>query len=300
MPAVILALLVACVCPEIVGVIPADGAGPVARDQVITATFSDAPGDVAFVVTGPDGDIAGTVAIAESTAVFTPSEPLPASANIDWIVTTCDSSAAGAFQTGTVASAAETAALQGNTYAMDLAAATWVSPPNGGALVSQFFAGVILVGVESATEAELDCIGATGQATSSGGWQQDPCFATIDFPAVDFTGNPYFAITAEVVEFDVQGITARVHDVTLSGGLTDQRVSDGQFSGEVDFREYEELGDGCGMIGLIGLSCVACRADDEVQCLWIEAHDVEGDVVPGLQLVANESPDECTPDTGGQ
>lgn len=301
MPVIIgILALVGCSCPDIVSVIPVDGAGPVARDEVITATMSDDPRNAEFTVTGPDGQIAGTVAITGADAVFTPDALLPADASIAWTVAVCGNSASGTFTTGTLDGASEASALDGNAYAVDLAGATWVSPPNGGALVSQFFAGALLVGVQSAGNGQLDCIGSTGQATQSGGWQQDPCFATIDFPSADFGDNPYFAIQTDLVEFSVQGMPARIHGVTLSGGITAEHVTDGQFSGEVDFREYTSIGDGCSMIdSFLGIQCTACRSDGVAQCLWIEAHDVNGDVVPGLTVVPNENPQECNADTGG-
>ncbi len=287
------ALLAGCACPEILSVTPADGTGPVARDAVIRVALDGKPGKIEFTVTGPDGAIPGAVSLGETEAVFTPTDLLPEGADIDYSVALCDATSYGTFTVGAIEHATPPDELAGNTYALDLTNATWVTPPSGGALIEQFFGGAVLVGIEAVSATELDAIGASGQATTNGGWQQDPCFATIDFEPVDFTSNPYFNILADSVEFTVQTAVITVHNVEISGGLTSDAVVDGTFAGEIDFREVTAVNDGCSMVGMIGLSCTDCTSDGEPFCMFIEAEDVTGEVLPGLTVVANEDPQEC-------
>jgi hypothetical protein len=289
----VVGLLGGCACPAIVSVTPADGTDPVVRDAVIRVALDGKPGDVTFSVTGPDGEIPGTVSYGAVEAVFTPTGLLPEGAEIDYAVTVCDASAYGTFTVGAIEHASPPEELDGNTYALDLAGATWVTPASGGALLEQFFDGAVLVGIEAVNDVQLDAIGASGQATTSGGWQQDPCFATIDFQPVDFTTNPYFHILAETVEFTVAPSTVTVHDVEISGGLTADEVVDGRFAGEIDFREVDLVQNGCSMVSMLGLSCTDCTSDGEPFCLFIEAEDVEGEAIPGLSVVPNENPEEC-------
>jgi hypothetical protein len=103
------------------------------------------------------------------------------------------------------------------------------------------------------------------------------------------------------MRFIVQGVEAIIHGVRISGGLTADAIVEGAFSGEVDMRDYRDLlgDDGCTSLeNYFGLSCNACRTDGEVQCLWLEAVDANGEIVPGLRVVPNPNPTECT-DTGG-
>lgn len=293
------ALLPACGAPcdaQLTTFTPADGATPAGRTTPIRVSFTGTTEEVAFEVTGPDGAIDGTTAIENGVATFTPSAAYPENAEIQWSLSACDSVASGSFTTGTLETSLSSEDLEGSTYSVNLADATWVSPPNGGALISQVFGGAFLIGVQSAQNNELDCIGAAGEATAGGSWQQDPCFPTIDFEAVDFSTNPYFALRTPLLEFAVQGMSAKIHDVAITGGLTDDALTEGGFSGEVDLRDYAAaLGnDGCSTIAIVGLSCTACRSDGEEQCIWLEAVDVEGERVGGLTLQPNEEPAECS------
>ena len=297
--AVFSALVPACGEPcdtQLATFTPADGATPAGRTTPIRVMFTGTSENVAFDVTGPGGPINGTTTTENGVATFTPNAPYPENTEIQWSLSACDAFASGSFSTGTLETSLSSDDLAGSTYSVDLANATWVSPSNGGALISQVFGGVFLIGIQSAQSNELDCIGAAGEATAGGSWQQDPCFPTIDFDSVDFSTNPYFALHTPLLEFAVQGMSAKIHDVAITGGLTDEALTEGGFSGEVDLRDYTAaLGsNGCSTIALVGLSCTACRSDDELQCIWLEAVDVDGERVGGLSLQPNENPEECS------
>jgi hypothetical protein len=169
-----------------------------------------------------------------------------------------------------------------------------VSPENGGALISQFFGGAFLIGVQSAEDGDLDCIGAAGEPTEGGGFQQDPCYETLDFEPVPFESNPYFSLEADRLEFTVGTLTAIIHGATIAGGIDGDTIIDGRFSGEADLRDYSGIT--CSTVMLAGIECTECRSDGEVSCIWLEADEVEGDEVQGLTLVPNEDPAECSDD----
>lgn len=274
--------------------------GPVSRLPTLSIQYQGDLKDADVVVTSGGDTFEGTTTIGDGLITWRPSNPLPENATIAWALTACDGGASGEFSTGTLDSPVEPASLEGKTYALDLANATWISPEGAGVLIASVFGGAVLIGVQSASDTELDCLGSSGQLTSSESWQQDPCFPTIDFQSVDFSNNPYFEIVSPLVQFEVQGITAVVHDVSVSGGLTADAIVDGNFSGEIDMREYTAVlqGDGCDLIeSYLGISCVECRSDSSVDCLWIEATNIGGARVPALTLVENPTPEECDVDT---
>lgn len=282
------------------GASPADGTGPTARDTTIEVAFdgmaSEAP---TITVTGPDGAIAGSVEVSGNALVFSPSEPFPENAEIAWEAVDCGAQAEGAFTTGELEERLDPAELTDQTYAFDLTQATWVSPAGAGDLIGAYFAGTFLIGVEAATDTELDCIGAAGEPTEGGSWQQDPCYATIDFDTIDFATNPYFNLVVDELEFTVEGITAIIHDAHLSGGITTDELVDGRLAGEVDMRDYQDVfgTQGCEMLETyLGTPCAECASDGAVQCLWVEAVDVSGARIEGLTVVTNEDPEECDPD----
>jgi hypothetical protein len=283
---------------------PEDGTGPYALDKPLVFTIEGTASEATVTVTGPDGaEIAGEVTIGEGTVTWEPADELPEEATVSWTAQICDVTGAGTFTTGTLGSDVPPEELSDDTFAVDLANATWVQPEGGEDLVEQFFAGAFLIGIQAVTEITLDTIGASGEATASGSWQQDPCYATIDFEPVDFTTNPYFVLETDEMRFTVQGIEAIIYDVQITGGLTNDAIVDGTFQGEIDMDDYkDDLGtsDPCGMLAMYaGLECVACSWDGEEHCLFLMAEDVEGEEVPGLQLVPNDTPQECNEDTGG-
>jgi len=280
--------------------VPADGAGPVGVNTALVLELDGPVDAVEFAVTDEVGAaIAGDTSISGSTATFTPDGGWPAAETVSWTADFCGNAAAGSFYVGTLDEPLDPATLEGDTFTIDLASATWVSPPGAGVLIGQFFEGVFLLGVNEVVDADMSCILAAGEETSGDSYQQDPCFPTTTFDSVDFSGNPYISLQADVLEFEVQGIAVVVREVDISGGLTEDSFVDGQFAGEVDLREYSDFGIDCATLEqFLGVGCTACTSDGEDFCMLVEAEDVSGNRVGGLSLVENENPDECDPDTG--
>ena len=276
---------------------PVDGAGPVARDTELVLEFEgNLPYDFegfapTFSLSTEHGSVDGSFSVEDNTIRFTPDELLPADTEVDWSADVCGESVAGSFTTGALESGVAQEDVAGSSYAIDLADATWISPEGGEELVSMAFGGAFLIGVENVSSTEIDCIGAAGEATDGGSWQQDPCYNTVDFEPMPFN-NPYFLLQSDAIEFTVADQPAILHSVSISGGLTADGIVDGAFSGEADIRDYD--GFDCDMLELYaGISCVECKSDGEVKCIWLEAVDVEGDLVDGVTVVPNEDPAEC-------
>ncbi len=272
-----------------------------ALDRAVTLTLEGTASEALITVSGPDGGIVGDVTLADGMAIWRAEGDLPEETTLSWEAVVCDDTASGTFTTGTLERAVAPEDLADDTFAVDLANATWISPEGGEDVVKDFFGGAFLIGVQAVSELELDTLGASGQATTSGSWQQDPCYATIDFDPVDFTNNPYFVLEAEEMRFTVQGTEAIIYDAEITGGLTDDEIVDGTFEGEIDMRDYRaQFGsDPCAALeSFLGIECTICTSDGEEQCLFLQAVDVEGEEVAGLQLVPNETPEEC--DTGGE
>ncbi len=284
---------------EFASVTPADGAGPVGASTALVVTLDGTVTEATFTVaTDADEAIAGTTTVSDNTATFTPDGGWPAGATIEWSVQACESEASGSFVVGTLDEALDPTTLEGDTYTVDLTSATWVSPPGAGVLIGQFFQGVFLLGVTDVEGEDLSCLLGVGEETSGDSYQQDPCYPTVTFEDVDFSGNPYISVQAEQMEFEVQTIAVVVHNVSISGGLTADTLVDGRFQGEADLREYSEFGIDCAQLEqFLGTPCAPCTSDGEEYCLVVEAVDVTGVRIGGLTLVENENPDECTPDT---
>lgn len=280
---------------------PADGA-TVARNAGPKLAFDGEASTADVVVLDADGAaVAGTTTIADGEITFVPDDLLPGRATYTWTATVCDGGATGTFVTGALDEPQDPASLVDNAYAFDLGSATWTSPEGGGDLFEQAFGGVFLVGVQAADAVTLDTILSAGTETESGNWQQDPCFATVDFEPADFANNPYFGLDADTLETSAQGQPVTIHHAHLSGGLDADGIVDGRFEGEIDMRDYREQfgSDGCASLeAFLGISCVACESDGEEQCVPLAAEDVRGDLVPGLRVVPNEDPQECDPDEG--
>jgi hypothetical protein len=274
---------------------PGDGA-LVARDAAIRLEVTGTASAASFALNGEAGAIDGAVSIAGSSVTFTPTAPLPGRQTFTWSAEVCGQSAGGTFVTGSLEAAREPASLVGSTYTIDLSNATWVKPEGGGDLVEQAFGGVFLVGVQAADAVSIDAILAAGTQTESGAWQQDPCFATVDFEPSSFTENPYFFLDAERIETSSQGMPVIIRNANISGGFDVDAIVDAKFSGEVDLRDYREQfgSNGCALVeAYAGISCEACSEDGKVECILLEAEDVTADLLPGLTVVRNENPEEC-------
>ncbi|MCK6506326.1 hypothetical protein L6R53_23625 [Myxococcota bacterium] len=319
MPIALLPLLLACrgeggaasTCqaPTLGQAWPAEGADPVSRSAAITVGVDGAlsADDVVFTVRADGVDQQGQVEVSDDALRWTPSQMLPASAEVSWSLDACGSATAGTYRTGTEGEQVDPAALVDLAWGLDLDQATWIEPAGGQVLFGQLFSGLLMLGVQEATTDQVDLIGGAAEVVDEDLVQQDPCVPTFDFEPVAFSNNPYVAVGPTTLELAFQGVPVQVDDVVLSGAFSDggETFSGGALSAELDAREIapsvgtsaEAL---CELLeSYLGLSCVACAADGEERCVALRVEDIEGQRLPGLRVVPNPDAEECSEDTGG-
>lgn len=181
--------------------------------------------------------------------------------------------------------------LTAQTYEVDLAAATWVQPNGVGDFIGGYLTTTLLLGIESATETELEMMGALSVEGSSPA-EQDYCLPTIDFPTADFSGNPRFEIGPTDISLSLGGASVDVSDFTVTGAFAadGSDFHNGTIEGLIDTRPIDVMlgqdeGSVCAYAGIFGASCERC-SDGEDYCLAMELEDVEGELVEDLVLYA--------------
>ncbi|MCB9759521.1 MAG: hypothetical protein H6739_06745 [Alphaproteobacteria bacterium] len=236
--------------------------------------------------------------VGDGTVIFRPDEPLQPETAYTWEAALCgEPVASGGFTTRTEGDAAEPGDVEGRSFGVDLAAATWVEPRNGGELFAQLFGGLLLLGVEGADDRTIDVIGAVGEDVD-GQRQQDPCYETIDFPEVDFSRNPYLELGPAEFPVKVQGQDVVLHGLRLYGAFngTGTALTDGALSAQGDLRDVvgQQYTAYCQQLQTFGLSCVTCEADGATACIDLYVTDIQGSVVPGLRVLSVSNPSaEC-------
>lgn len=284
---------------------PTEGLDPTSQDATVQVWFSgvaSAEGTSLTLTDASGAAVAGTLTLAEGTASFTPDALLGAGTTYSWAATVCDATASGSFTTGQYGETVDPAAMVDLAFAIDLADATWVQPEGGESLFAGLFSGVILLGVEAADSEQLDLIAAVGEVVDEETVQQDPCFATADFEPADFRNNPYAEVGPTSLEVDVEGIAVPLHNVNLTGAFVNggAGLEGGVLTAEGDIRDVaSSLGfsddDACAMLDTyLSIECGECAEDGEPYCVALELHDVAGVEQPGITVVPNENPSECT------
>lgn len=292
---------------------PDDGLSPASRDIRLSVAFSgevSAEG-VGFSVTDADGaEVSGAVTLTETDGVITgatwaPDALLEADTAYSWTVDVCSATGGGGFTTGEHGDRVDPTVLADTSFDLDLYHATWVEPEGGASVFRSLFDGLLLLGVESADDANIDLIAAVGQQIDEETIYQDPCFETANFEATAFQNNPYATVGPTTLTLDVQGIPAPLQNVKVSGAFIDggAALAGGTLEAELDARDvaasigYTE-DQVCELLEtFVQIDCVPCDSDGESYCVGLELTDVEGALVPGLRLVPNENPSEC--DTSG-
>ena len=284
---------------------PTEGLDPTSRSTAIQLSFNGEadPTLVSFTVEAEGQTQAGSVVLEGGGLAWKPEGDLPVGSEVQWSTEICGEVASGSFVTGEYGEAAVPDALDDQSWSLDLAAAKWVEPEGGGDLFASLFGGLILLGVQSATESQIDMIGGVGEVVTDeevgDSWiQQDPCYATVDFPAASFMNNPYVEVGPADLALEVQGIPVTLHDVLISGALTEfgDRLAGATLSGETDARDLESMGSAatiCGYLEMYGVSCVECTADGEPWCVRVGVEEIEGERQPGLRVQKNENPSDC-------
>jgi hypothetical protein len=269
--------------------IPANGSVTADYRAAIEFELSDAD-ETATVVS----DIAGTTTLSSDneTVIFTPNDPLSPSTAYSVTLNYCGGSAEISFTTsdyGTPIS--DTSSLVGNTYELDLAAARIVQPDGIGSVLSSYLTQSILIGVSDVTSTEIQMLGAIGKEKVSPA-EQDYCDPTIDFPAADFSAQPFFTIGPQTTTLSVAGYNIEIGDLEITGTFKSDgsAFAGGTLAGTIDTRPLDPLvgdeeGAICELAGSFGAACEACSSDGEPFCLSLVADQITAEEVSGLTLV---------------
>jgi hypothetical protein len=215
--------------------------------------------------------VAGDSAWRGNALVFEPSAPLSPGANYTTTVNyACASGETkeinASWMTSEVGAATDGAALVGNAYKLDLANARFVQPEGIGALLSQYLTVDVLVGIDS-VDSEIKMVGAIAEEGSEPPVQA-ACEQTIDFPSADFSQNPYFAVSGDAFNINVDEYSVSIEDFSLSGDFApDGSYIDGvTLIGSIDTRPLVPLlGDEdaaedaiCVLAATLNIQCEAC------------------------------------------
>lgn len=231
-----------------------------------------------------------------------PDDFLQASTDYELWARDCAGVTTSSFRTGPLGAPMEQAPSQlvGNTYLLDLVGAEWVEPPALAGLIAVYFNNPILLGIQYADPLRIDLIGAPGVSDAFGVVEQDPVSASWDFPIADFSSSPFLDASSDEVTLQYSlgygdAITIPVEDFVLQATFSPDatRLGGGVLSGLGDTRNLGELlGDPdnpaalCELAGGLGVTCQPC-ADGQSFCLRLVARDLEGTLIPGLELVEN-------------
>jgi hypothetical protein len=269
---------------------------------VANAIDADYRSAIEFHLSDPDSTatvssaITGTTTTMDDgeTVVFTPDAPLSPSTQYTVTLDYCGGSADLTFTTSGLGNPIpDTSALVGKTFALDLADARIVEPAGIGSVLTSYLTQDILVGVSGVTDTEIQMLGAIGVEDADPP-TQDYCDPTIDFPAADFSDQPFFQIGPQTTTLAVAGYSIEIGNLEITGTIAadGSYFGGGTLSGTIDTRPLAPLLDDSGDPGAIcdlavnfGAACEACPSDGEPYCLTLVADQivamgVDGTLVP--------------------
>ncbi len=250
-------------------------------------TLTDASGaSVPADVTWSEGNVQASVsAVLDATATYT----LTASV--------CGADTTRSFTTSTLGTpmTMEAGDLVGRTYVFRMSESTITQPPFLNALRSQLSV-PILIGVTQADASTVTLLGGLGELRNDGTYRQYLGEPTWDFPAADFTENPYFEAQSARIVLAYAGADIPVENFTLSGTFTSDgsTLAEAIVTGLGDTRNMGALvsqpdnpGAVCGFAEAAGVPCEPC-ADGEPYCLFIVAEQIDATYVDGVTVVPVE------------
>ena len=180
--------------------------------------------------------------------------------------------------------------LDGRTYAMDLAAGSWIDPVGLGDLFGALLTDTPLLGVQASGPDDIGLILAWADAS---GAAQDLCLPTTELDSVDFSDNPIFWAETSRIDMNVDGFDLVLDDADLSGAFTEDLSAAVGVSLVADFdtRPLVDLiapggGDDaiCILMATFGVSCVECDDGAGPYCLTMRVQEVPAGEIPRLTL----------------
>ena len=271
--------------------------------KLAAGTVADTGAAVAITDAG-GAAVAGESSWRGNTLVFTPSAPLTPSTSytttLDYSCTNGETKQITAnWMTSEVGAVTDGASLVGKAYKLDLANARFVKPEGIGALLSQYLTVDVLVGIESTDNGEIKMVGAIAEEGSEPPTQA-ACDPTIDFPVADFSQNPYFAVSGDSFDINVEDMSVSIEDFSLSGDFApDGSYIDGvQLIGSIDTRPLVPLlGDEgspdsaiCDLAATLNITCEPCSDGSGDFCLSLEADSIGA---PSIDTTITPIEDPC-------
>lgn len=279
------------------GTSPSDGASDVAGAGPFTATLSVEDPSAEITVWTTDGTaVSGTSSVSGTTVSFAPDAALDGSTSYQLKVTWCDAADESTI-TFTTANSDPAAVTAGLSYKVDLTTANWEQPAGLGDLIAGSITTDILIGVAAVDDTSLTLIGAT---TTDLGGPQDFCASSINFPAADWSSNPYFSAGPSDVALVVQGVAVSIKGFNLSGTFNSDASAIGgaQLSGQIDVRDIAPLVEPllgtsdpdeiCGALAGFGATCVTCGSDSEPYCIDVLITEITASQIPATVECVDE------------
>lgn len=187
-------------------------------------------------------------------------------------------------------------ALVGSTYVFRLSDADITEPAFLGIIAGTYLTVPILMGVDAADASSIDLLGGLGYETGST-FVQEPGLPTWDFPAADFTGQPYFAAASPLITIMYGPTPIPITDFTLSGTFTADGsaieqgfatgIGDSRYMAELVGKPADDYGAVCDLAAAAGVYCTDCT-DGEPYCLYIVAENISATKVDGLTMEVME------------
>jgi len=276
-----------------------DATGWYYRDE-LEVLFSEASAGLASIsLTDEGGDEVGASVSWQSSdflAVVAADIPLDASSAYLMTVDVCDATTEVAFSTSAYGTAleAEAAALEHNTYVLDLSEVTFTEPENFELLLTMFGVAPLLVGVAQADDATITFFVAEGKKRSDGTYKMLDDGRFWWFDPADFTTAPYFSSQLDELSLEYEGAELPIKGFSLEGTFASDGSSIGGMTvaGVADTRYLSEaFGDDelyyCDFMEDWGIHCIAC--DDGVEtCIEILAEDGEAPIEPDLDIIPTD------------
>jgi hypothetical protein len=253
-----------------------------AADASATLTLADADGN----------DIAGTSTTDEKTVAFDPTDSLAPSSNYTATLSWGCDAYSFEFTTSETGAAVDASDIVGNTFSLALGSGRFVKPEGVGDLVGSLLEFEMLVGVTEADDMNVTMMGAISEGV--GNTMQDMCTTTIDFPAADFSNNPFFEVQADVLPLVVQGMDLGLQDVLLSGALRpDGSAAEGVvLAGKLDTRPLVPLlspggadDSVCVLLQTFSAECEECADGSGPYCLTLYVDSMTAEPRSGDALV---------------
>ncbi len=300
----------ATVCTTAVSAItPVDTTADVYYRDPFTVDFTgDGATAVFTVVDGSGTNVPVSAAFTDGNvqAVVTPDAALAPLTSYTLTVDVCGTSTSSAFTTSDLGTplTGDPTMLLGRTYVFRLSDANITTPAFLNLIAGTYLTVPILLGVESADSSLIHMIGGLGDDSGAVMTQLKDTsgyLPTWDFPAADFSYQPYFQAASPMVTIMYGSVAIPISDFTLAGTFAadGSSIQHGTATGTGDSRNMGVLvgksGDPaaiCDLASSMGVDCTACP-DGEPYCLYIVAEDITATALDGVTMTTYTAED-CT------